>query len=76
MRRGPLSVNCPYLKEQAAVIGRAMDDRKTHAADRAALEGVWHFLHAILDCEGAKSIEVELQWPEWPEPPSFEGSLT
>jgi len=54
-----LLVNVSDLTRQARVLGRLANDRHMSTTQITAIEGIWNFLHAILDAtdtEAAKKI--------------------
>jgi len=44
-----LKVDVRLLKRQAAILGKAVDNRPLTARDRRCLEGLWEFAHRVLD---------------------------
>lgn len=52
----PLSLNRALLTRQAAALGRVLGPPTLHPStrDAALLEGVWNFLHSLLDADEAR----------------------
>ena len=56
-----MKVDIVALKEQAAVVGKVAEESGRRRDEKAALEGVWNLLHALLDdleTTGQVSLEV------------------
>lgn len=47
-----IEVDFSLLREQARIVGSVVDGTPITDAEREQLEGIWEFLHTILDEEG------------------------
>ena len=45
-----LKVDLELLKEQVAILGKVIDGNALTDGERSCLEGLWEFVHSIIDC--------------------------
>lgn len=47
---GRLKVDLELLKQQAAILGKVIDGTRLTKDERYCLEGLWEFVHRVIDC--------------------------